>query len=512
VNYRKAISGGPMSLQPSSFAAIGMTLDPTSGVPVSRQIYRRIREAILTGQLGAGVRLPSSRALAAELGVSRSTTLAAYERLRDEGYLDGRVGSGTTVASLDIPGTEAAARSGRPARQPRLSAQGASLAGVRWRMQRSRHSPGPLAFPVGQPALDAFPAQLWGRVVARRARRLTGSLAGYQHPAGYRPLREAIAAYVGMARGVRCTPDQVLVVGGAQAGLSLVARLLLDAGDDVWMEDPGYYGARGAIVAAGARPVPVPVDGGGLDVEAGRRRAPRARLVYVTPSHQFPLGVTMSLPRRLALLEWARVAGGYAVEDDYDSEYRYVGDPLPSLQGLDTAGRVVYVGSFSKVLFPALRIGYVIVPDGLVDAFVAGQRFAAGHVSSLEQAALADFIAEGHFPRHVRRMRALYAQRGQLLVETLRQELDGVLSAAPAHAGLHLIGWLPDAADDELAAIRAAAHGVEAQPLSAHTIEAYQRPGLLLGYAATPEPEIVAGVHRLAASLPTNTLPTGTDA
>jgi GntR family transcriptional regulator/MocR family aminotransferase len=492
-----------MSPQSPSLAAVGMTLDRSSGVPVSRQIYERIRTAILSGQLGPGLKLPSSRRLAAELGVSRTTTLAAYERLRDEGYLDGRVGAGTTVAQLPDLRPRAAGREAAAVRAPPLSAQGAELAGVRWRMQRAMATPGPgpAAFPVGLPAFDAFPAELWSKVVARRARRSAGSLLRYQHPAGYRPLREAIAAYAGMARGVRCTPDQVLVVGGAQAGLSLTARLLLDPGDDAWLEDPGYYGARGAIVAAGANPVPVPVDAGGLDVPAARRRAPRARLAYVTPSHQFPLGVTLSLPRRLALLEWARTNGTYVVEDDYDSEYRYVGEPLPSLQGLDDAGRVIYVGSFSKVLFPALRIGYVIVPDELVDAFAAAHRFAAIHVSSFEQAALTDFITEGHFPRHIRRMRALYAERETTLVDAVRRELDGLLSVTPAHAGLHLIGWLPGGADDELAATRAAAHGVDTQPLSAHAQEPYERPGLLLGYAATPTEEIIAGVHRLASSL-----------
>ncbi|HEX6468942.1 MAG TPA: PLP-dependent aminotransferase family protein [Streptosporangiaceae bacterium] len=513
-----------------SLAAVGMTLDHASGVPLSRQIYQRIRAAILSGQLGPGLRLPSSRRLAAELGVSRTTTLAAYERLRDEGYLDGRVGAGTTVAFLtdlgatgrgttgrgatgrgttDVDAGRAGARRSPATRRPRLSRQGAGLTGIRWRMPVAMAAPGsgPAAFPVGRPAFDAFPAELWSKVVARRARRSIGALLRYQHPAGYGPLREAIAAYVGMARGVRCTPEQVLVVSGAQAGLSLVARLLLDPGDPAWVEDPGYYGARGAIVAAGGVPSPAPVDADGLDVDAARRRAPLARLAYVTPSHQFPLGVTMSLPRRLALLEWARTADAYVVEDDYDSEYRYVGKPLPSLQGLDADGRVLYVGSFSKVLFPALRIGYVVVPEDLVEPFVTGHRFAAIHVPALEQAALADFIAAGHFARHIRRMRALYAERGATLVDAIRRELGGLVSVAPARAGLHLIGWLAGGTADEPAALRAAAHGVDTQPLSAHAIEPYGRPGLLLGYAATPAPDIVAGVRSLAAAL--NVTPSG---
>ncbi|HEX6684058.1 MAG TPA: PLP-dependent aminotransferase family protein [Candidatus Limnocylindrales bacterium] len=473
-----------------------LTVDRASGVPVSRQIYERIREAILTGQLGPGLRLPSTRQLAAELGVSRTTTLAAYERLRHEGYLDGLIGSGTTVALLQIhPPVQPSASNMETRREAgELSAQGAGVAGVRWQLRSAGRFP---AFPVGQPAFDAFPAQLWGRVVARRARSVA-SLLRYQHPAGDPALREAIAAYLGMARGVRCTADRVLVVSGAQAGLSLAARMLLDPGDGALVEDPGYYGARGAVVAAGGVPVPIPVGSNGFDVSAA---PPGARLAFVTPSHQFPLGVTMSLPRRLALLRWAATVGGYVVEDDYDSEYRYAGDPLPSLQGLDTAGRVVYVGSFSKVLFPALRIGYLVVPDGLVDAFAAGHRFAAGHAPALEQAALADFIAAGHFARHIRRMRALYAERGAVLAGALRRELDGLVSVSDAEAGLHLVGWLPDEVDDAWAAARAAQNGVDTQALSAHAMQPYGRNGLLLGYAATPQREIVAGVRRLAAAL-----------
>jgi GntR family transcriptional regulator/MocR family aminotransferase len=488
-----------------------MTLDRSSNTSLSRQIYDVVRAAILSGQLTPGLRLPSSRTLAAELGLSRSTTLTAYERLRDEGYLDGRVGAGTTVARLQIPDPAAVGRAAvADGPTPRLSTQASNLARGRWAWQpppdaRPAVPPEaaearPSAFPVGQPALDAFPTDLWSTVVARRARRFSGPLLRYQHPAGYRPLREAIAAYLGMARGVRCTADQVIVVAGAQSGLSLAARVLLDPGDAAFVEDPGYYGARAAIVAAGARPIPVIVDAEGIDVEAARRSA-AAAVAYVTPSHQFPLGVTMSLPRRLALLAWARAAGMYIVEDDYDSEYRYVGDPLPSLQGLDSAGRVIYVGSFSKVLFPALRIGYIVVPDQLNEAFVTTARFAAFHVSTLEQAALTDFIADGHFARHIRRMRALYAQRGATLVNAIGQHLDGHVEVTAAHAGLHLIGWLRDGVDDARVAARAAAHGVEAQPLSAHAMQPYGRAGLLLGYAATPEPDIVAGVRRLAAAL-----------
>jgi GntR family transcriptional regulator/MocR family aminotransferase len=494
--------------------ATGIVLDRAGRLPMHRQLSQRLREAILAGQFPPGTRLPSTRTLATELGVSRTTALAAYEQLRDEGYLDGRVGAGTTVADLTGPPparTPAAPAAPLPtphgtgpdAARPVLSARGAAVAASRWRLRPQTDSGRgrPRAFPLGLPALDAFPRQLWTRVLTRRARRSLGDLLGYQDPAGHRPLREAIAAYLGLASGVRCDPDQVLVVSGAQAGIDLAARLLLDPGDKVWVEDPGYYGARGALTGAGARLVPVPVDADGLDLGAARRRQPDARLAYVTPSHQFPVGMTMSLARRLDLLAWAESAGGYVLEDDYDSEYRYVGRPLPALQGLDQAGRVVYVGSFSKVLFPSLRVGYLVVPGGLVDAFTAAQRFGEVHVPALEQAALADFIADGHLGRHVRRMRALYAIRGWALVRAIRRQAPDALEVRSAHAGLHLVAWLPPGADDRAAAERAAAAGVEAQALSDHALERPGRGGLLLGYAAVPEPEIDRATARLARAL-----------
>jgi GntR family transcriptional regulator / MocR family aminotransferase len=488
--------------------ATGITLDRAGQLPMHRQLYQRLRAAILAGQLPPGTRLPSTRSLATELGVSRITALTAYQQLRDEGYLDGQVGAGTTVAQLSGPGpalprsVHAAPQTPQAPPRPALSARGATMAGDRWRLRPpDSFGAGLPAFPLGLPAVDAFPHQAWTRILTRRARRSLGGLLGYQDPAGYRPLREAIAAYLTMARGVRCTPDRILVVSGAQAGLDLTARLLLDPGDPAWVEDPGYYGARGALVGAGARLVPVPVDSDGLDVADGQRREPAARLAYVTPSHQFPVGVTMSLQRRLALLAWADLAGGFVLEDDYESEYRYVGWPLPALQGLDEAGRVIYVGSFSKVLFPSLRIGYLVVPDGLMDAFIAAQRLSQIHVPALEQAVLADFLAEGHFGRHVRRMRALYAARGATLIRAIRRQIGGALEVRSAHAGLHLVGWLPTGTDDRAAAARAAEHGVQAQPLSAHALQPPSKGGLLLGYAAVPQPEIEQGARRLAEAL-----------
>ncbi len=332
-------------------------------------------------------------------------------------------------------------------------------------------------------------------------RGLPSALLGYGHPSGYRPLREEIAAYLGAARAVRCVWEQVIVVSGSQQALDLAARVLLDPGDAAWVEDPGYAGARGALTGAGARLVPVPVDEEGLRVSAGMARCADARLAHVSPSHQYPLGATMSLPRRLELLAWASRAGSWVIEDDYDSEFRYTGRPVEALQGLDAEGRVIYVGTFSKVLSPALRLGYLVVPPDLVDPFTAARELADRHAPTVEQATLARFIAEGHFARHVRRMRALYAERQVALVSAAARDLPGLVDVGPAEAGMHLVGWLPADADDREASRRAEAGGVEANALSLYGIEPLRRGGLLLGYAAVDEAGIRDGVRRLAAAL-----------
>jgi GntR family transcriptional regulator/MocR family aminotransferase len=483
-------------------------LERASGVPLHRQLYDGLREAILSGRLRPGVRLPSTRALAVDLGASRNTVLAAFGQLLAEGYLEGRVGAGTTVAST-LPETllrahPEAAGTERPGRRPRLSRRGALL--VRTRAAFARGAATAHPFRPGLPGLEFFPFDLWTRLLARRWRRVPRQLLDYGDPAGHAPLREVIAAYLGEARAVRCDAGQVIVVTGAQQAVDLAARVLLDPGDTAWVEDPGYPGARGALIAAGIRLAPVPVDAEGLVVRRGAQRAPRARLVYVTPSHQYPLGVTMSLNRRLALLEWASRSGAWILEDDYDSEYRYSGRPLAALQGLDTVGRVIYAGTFSKVLFPALRLGYLVVPPDLVDAFVAARALADRHSPSVTQAALADFIDAGHFARHVRRTRALYAERQAALVGAVRRTLGGLLEVTPAEAGMHLLGWLPDGVDDREAARAALAREVDAPPLSsfrARISRDEERGGLVLGYAAYTPREIDDACLRLAAALRT---------
>ncbi len=476
----------------------------SSAAPIYRQIYEGVRSGILAGRLRAGTRLPSTRTLAAELAVSRTTVVTAFEHLLAEGYLDGRVGSGTYVAG-SLPEELLRVRS-RSTDKPSLPSSGRGLS-ERGRLLAAtpttavRDLGTPRAFRPGMPALDEFPYGVWRKISGRVWRRPSGTLLGYGDPAGYAPLRREISAHLALARAVRCEPEQVIVVSGSQQALDLAARVLLDPGDAVWVEDPGYMGARGALSGSGTRLVPVPVDEEGLVVAAGVEREPGARLACVTPSHQYPLGLTMSLARRLELLGWAGRTGAWVIEDDYDSEYRFAGRPLEALQGLDTEGSVVYIGTFSKVLFPALRLGYLVVPPDLVDAFTAARELTDRHAPTVEQAVLTEFIAGGHFARHLRRMRALYAGRQEMLLGEISRELSGLLDARPAGSGMHLVGWLPEGVDDADASRRAANRGVEAPPISLYRIRAEGQGGLMLGYAAVDGTHTRDGVRRLAKAL-----------
>lgn len=481
-------------------------LDTTAQMPLYNQLYAGLRDAILSGQLAPGMRLPATRALASALQISRNTVVNAFDQLFAEGYLEGRVGDGTYVTRT-LPdemlrvAQKPSITTTRPTQSRHLSKRGEILAATSVTTERQKGRS--FAFRPGIPAFDAFPSEIWSRLASRRWRRPPGDLLNYSDAAGYRPLREAIATYLGAARGVRCVPEQVLIVSGSQQGIDLAARVLLDPGDAVWFEEPGYLGARAALTAAEAQLVPVPVDQEGLNVAVGLARCFKAHMVYVTPSHQFPLGVTMSLTRRLALLDWAAHAGAWVLEDDYDSEYRYAGRPLASLQGLDSTGRVIYLGTFSKVLFPSLRMGYLVVPPDLIDPFTAARAITDRQAPVLDQAIVTDFIEEGHFTRHIRRMRTLYAARQALLVELAHRELAGLLTVHPADAGMHLVGWLADGTNDQVISQLAATHGVDAPGLSEYHLEQAQQSGILLGYTAVEEADIRIGVLHLGKALST---------
>ncbi len=475
-----------------------LSLDSAAETPLYRQLYFAIRDAILTGRLQPGTRLPSTRTLANDLSLSRNTAVSAYEQLLTEGYLDGRVGAGSYVSAV-LPEALLHARRTppqevrEPSSEPKLSRRGAMLA----QLQAAQGTP-PQPFSLGLPEIDSFPFDDWARLLARRWRRPpTDFLVGVD-PMGYPPLREALARYLGAARAVSCHPDQILIVSGAQQALDLVARALIDPGDRVWVEEPGFSGTWSALLAAGANLTPVPVDDDGIDVVEGRRISPDARMICVSPSHQYPLGRTMALRRRLELLDWAQAADAFVLEDDYDSEYRYAGRPLAALQGLDENGRVIYVGSFSKVMFPGLRIGYLVAPEGLIEPLCAIRRLLDSHPSSIAQAALADFITDGYLTSHIRRMRALYEERQAFFIETVREILGDKLRIAPDEAGMHLVGHLPDDADDAELSKRARAAGVVALPLSAFYRETPHQKGLLFGYAGVPAAETRRAIERLA--------------
>ena len=460
-------------------------------------LYAELRLAILEGRLAPDTRLPASRDFATLYGLSRGTVVSVFERLQSEGYVSCRVGSGTRVNRVTAVRLNRTATSTPPAYIRRVIsgyARPKPLAGI-------PAPDGNRPFCMRDPATAEFPAELWGSIAARRARTFRPWLQTEDDGRGYRPLREAIADYLGSSRGVRCSADQVIVVSGVQQALDLLVRLLLKQDDPVWMEDPGYFGAMIAFGAAGAKIIPVPVDEQGLSVSAGLKVSPQAKGAYVTPAHQFPLGMTMSLERRMALLKWASRAGAFVVEDDYDSEYRFEGRPVPALQSLDRNANVIFIGSFSKLLFPSLRIGYLVLPLSLVDYFLAFRLRTDFRNLNLDQAVLCDFIADGHLGRHLRHMRDLYSSRLAALMDGARRYLEGLLTISNVRAGLYTTGFLKNGMTSRAAEKTAAAHGVEALALDRFTLKRPDPKGLLLGFAAFDEATIRAGLVKLASVL-----------
>jgi GntR family transcriptional regulator / MocR family aminotransferase len=477
-----------------------ISLDRKAANPLHKQIYDGFRAAIVSGNLRSGQRIPSSRVLAEELRLSRIPVLNAYSQLLAEGYFETRKGSGTFISralpeSLTV--CEQSAPPGAPGLGPRPVAQHA----LQQSYGRPPWSGGWGAFGVHQPAFDHFPFAVWSNLIVRHSRSPRVSTIHNVDPMGTETFREAICAYLRTARAVRCQPHQVMVVSGSQQALEISARVLLEKGSPIWFEEPGYLLARRVFAGAGCKVIPVPVDEDGMNVSEGIRRSPTARAAYVTPSHQYPLGSTMSAGRRMQLLNWAQSAGSWIIEDDYDSEYRFDSAPIASLQGLDRNARVIYIGTFSKVLFPSLRLGYVVIPEDLVNHFAAVRLAMDIFPPYLYQEVITDFMREGHFARHIRRMRLLLSERRTALVASLREQLGTELEVHGAQAGMHLAVTLPHGLRDIDIATTAAAKGLWLWPLSPSYIGTPARHGFILGFGNTPAEEMPAAVSQLRSHL-----------
>ena len=470
--------------------------------PLYRRIYHALKSGIRAGRLGPAARLPSTRALASDLGVSRNTVMLAYEQLVAEGYVVSRDRSTTSVAGALAPRALPASSTPRANGQPRISSYARRLT-KNPAMPSGSYASRPglrYDFRYGRPAVDEFPREIWRRLLAARARRTAPDALGYASPAGHGPLREALCEYLTRARGLSCDAEQIVIVNGSQQGIDLTARVLLDPGDGAIVEEPHYPGATLTFEAAGARLIRIPVDAHGLDTRKLPQAGARARLAYVTPCHQFPTGVIMPLERRLALLDWASRAGAWVVEDDYISEFRYEGRPLEALQALDKNGRVIYVGTFSKTLFPALRLAYLVLPRPLVTPFLAAKWVADRFSPMLAQEALADFIISGQFERYLRRAGARNAARRRALIGALQQHFGDRVEIAGENTGVHLLVWLNDVKRRDLEPLiaRAAHAGVGLYPISPYYVSPPRRAGLLFGYASLTEADIRAGIRRMA--------------
>ena len=477
-----------------------------SGAPLHREIYETLKAGIRDGKFRPGSRLPSTRALCADLGVSRNTVLAAYEQLLAEGYALARERATTVVADIVTPPRANPGSDAEPSPPPRLSAYAERLTRAPWMPPTASYAPRPGVrhdFRYGKPAVDDLPLDAWRRLLAAHAGRTPRDGFGYAAPAGHGPLREALAAYLNRATGLRCSAEQIVIVNGSQQAIDLAARVLLDAGDAAVVEEPHYPGATLAFDAAGARLIRVATDAQGLDPAQLPPSGSRARLAYVTPCHQFPSGVIMPLERRLALLDWARRNDAWIIEDDYVSEFRYEGSPLEALQALDHHGRVVYVGTFSKTLFPALRLAYLVLPRALVRPFTAAKWVADRFSPLLPQAALAEFMASGQFERYLRRASLRNAGRRRALTESLRQHLGERIEIAGENTGVHLVVWFRHLRWPQLDALiaRAERAGIGLYSVAPYYASPPPRAGLLFGYASLSEAEIRTGVRKLATLL-----------
>ncbi|TKC92390.1 PLP-dependent aminotransferase family protein [Trinickia terrae] len=481
---------------------LAQRLDRGNGQPVYRQLHRLLQQAILSRELPAGTKVPSSRLLANELGIARNTVTQVYEQLVLEGYVTSTTGRGTFVA--DSAPDEIVEAPEAPAQPPAPTAQALSVRGARLVAGSGVSKRQMGAFMPGVPDVSRFPAQVWNRISSKYWRRLRPELLTYAPGGGLALLRHALADYLRTSRSVRCTPEQIIITTGIHQSVDLAVRLLSDPGDVIWTEDPCYWGVRSVLHVSGLRSRPIGVDAEGIAPSPDDLANP-PKLMLVTPSHQYPLGMVMTLARRRMLLEYARQHQCWIIEDDYDSEFRYGSRPLASLQGLDTAGQVIYVGSFSKTLFPGLRVGYLVVPEALAESFATASAELYREGQLVQQAVLAEFIAEGHFTSHIRKMRTLYGQRRQTLLDAVARRYGDALPTVGGDAGLHLVLQLPQLpreADDRKVAAAALERNIVVRPLSGYYADAARAaPGLLIGYACVPDEEIAPAFGLLAGAI-----------
>lgn len=490
------------SVDVDRIAGAGLAGRLAAGVPLQQQIYSRLRQSIMSGAMTGGARLPSVRVLAAQLGVARNTVLAVYDQLLAEGCVEARAGSGHYV--VDLSSQRARAAPEPYGRKPPLPRSRTPVRDFGFVHENFLTAMPMRPFRPNMPSIEADHMQAWVRCygrVLREAGRSAGRAGffGEGDAAGGRRLRQAIAEHVSLSRGVVCSPEQIVVTAGSQHAIDLLLRVVARPGHRAIMEDPCFLGTLAALRAADLVPVPVAADRDGLDVERAVAAARDARLAVICPSSQYPLGHVLSMQRRLALIQWARRSDAWIVEDDYDSEFRYSGRPIPSLQGLDGGVRVIYVGTFSKVLFPALRIGFIVAPEALVGPLVAARAISGRHGSPIDQEALTRFIADGHLGRHIRRMRRVYRERLEALRYNCARHLGGFLDLDAAISGLQVVGWLPRDVDDAAFSRLAGEAGIELPNLSRYCIEARRPPAVLLGFGAFTQAEAEAGLRTLAA-------------
>ncbi len=477
---------------------VNLKINYSSDVPLYKQLYDTFRQSILEGKFLPGQKLPGTRSIAAELNISRNTVTLAFEQLLIEGYIKGKIGAGTFVNEipdnvLNVKENVSRKNSGRKVKTNLITQLGSPEL-----IHRNISNEEIVPFQNGVPSLDEFPIRTWLKLNNQTSQTLSSSNLGYGDAAGYRPLREEIASYLRTYRAVNCNADQIIIVNGSQQGLDLIMRVILKPGDPVWHEDPGYFGARASMLFAGAKIFPSPLDKEGLNVAYSSKKYPSPKLIYTTPSHQFPIGLTMSISSRIQLLQYASKNNSWVIEDDYDSEFRYSGSPLPSLQGMDKNNCVLYLGTFSKVLFPALRLGYLVLPDPqMLEVFVSAKSMMDRQSPMFEQMITAQFLKEGYFTRHIRKMRTLYKERQEYLISDMKKELGDLIKVKNSDAGMHIILWLKENLDSDIISQKAREINLIAYPISEYVLKFKQKPGLLLGYTAFDKKKLKEGVQKL---------------